>query len=182
VLAASAEMDAANARVKQAQAERFPSLGLGASRTMSTGRNNANDDTWIGLSLHGNISLGGLAQHQIAAAEAEKRAAAEALENQRMVTRTALNSAETEASGAAAVLASYEKVIRLSRASRDLYWQEYTLNKRPLTEVINAEREIYLSEVERTNAVAEGVQAKIKAHVAIGKFVAHLGAQESARQ
>lgn len=182
VLAANAAMDAANAKVKLAEADRFPAIGVGVSRSMSTGRANANDNTWVGVSLRGNFSLGGLAQHQIAAAEAERRAAGQTLENQRMVTRTALNSAETEASGAAARLASYERVISLSRASRNLYWQEYTLNKRPLTEVINAEREIYLSEVERTNAVADGVLAKIKAHAAVGRFVALLRAREGSRQ
>ncbi|MDW9652894.1 TolC family protein [Sinorhizobium meliloti] len=180
VLAANAAMDAANARVKFAEAERFPSVGIGVSRSMSTGQRNANDNTFVGLTLGGKFSLGGLTQHQIAAAEAERRAAAQTLENQRLVTRTAVNSADTEASGASARLVSYEKVISLSRTSRDLYWQEYTLNKRPLTEVINAEREIYFSEVERTNAIADGVLARIKAHAAIGKFVESLRAREGA--
>lgn len=178
VLAANAAMDAANAKVKLAQAERFPSIGVGVSRSLSTGRENINDDTFVGLTLSGSYSLGGLTRHQIAAAEAERRAAAEILENQRLVTRTALGAAETEASGAAARLASYEAVIALSSASRDLYWQEYTLNKRPLTEVINAEREIYSSEVERINAIADGVLARIKAYLAIGKFVQLLREQE----
>ncbi|MEI3854959.1 MULTISPECIES: TolC family protein [unclassified Ensifer] len=182
VLAASAAMEAANAKVKLAEAERLPSIGVGVSRSMSTGRTNANDSTWLGVSLRGNYSLGGLAKHQIAAAEAERLAAAQALENQRMVTRTALNSAETEASGAAARLASYDEVLTLSRSSRDLYWQEYTLDKRPLTEVINAEREIYLSQVERTNAVADGVLAGIKAYTAVGRFVALLKIAEGRRK
>lgn len=182
VLAANAAMDAANAKVKLAEADRYPSIGVGVSRSMSTGQRNADDNTFVGLSLGGSFSLGGLAQHKIAAAEAERRAAAQTLENQRLVTRTALGSAETEASGAAARLAGYEKVISLSRSSRDLYWQEYTLNKRPLTEVINADREIYLSEVERTNAVADGVIAKIKAHAAIGRFVAMLRAREGGQR
>ncbi|UUT23018.1 MULTISPECIES: TolC family protein [Pseudomonas] len=178
ILAAKAAMDAAHAKVKQMEAERYPSIGVGVSRSLSTGRENVNDDTFVGLTLSGSYSLGGLGRHKIAAAEDERRAAADVLESQRLITRTALGAAETEASGAAARLESYEAVIALSSASRDLYWQEYTLNKRPLTDVINAEREIYSSEVERINAIADGVLARIKAYLVIGKFVQLLRKQE----
>lgn len=171
VLAAGAARDAAEARLRLAEAERFPSIGIGFSRSVSTGRANANDDTWVGLSLTGDFSLGNLAQHRIAAAEADRRAASDALENQRLVTRTALNAAATEAAGAAARLSSYEQIIGLSHASRDLYWQEYMLNKRSLTEVFNPEREIFLAEVEWTNAIADGLLAQIKTYVAVGKLV-----------
>nr|WP_230943971.1 TolC family protein [Burkholderia diffusa] len=181
VLAATAAVDAADARVRIAEAERFPSIGIGASRSISSGRPNATNDTWIGLAVSGNYSLGGLARHQIAAAEAELRANRESLENRRLVTRSALKSAEIEASGAAARLNSYEKVIALSRASRDLYWQEYILNKRTLTDVVNPERDIFESEVEGTNALADGAIARIKAYVAVGKFVELLREHEGSR-
>ncbi len=181
VLAAAAAVDAADARVRVAQAERFPSIGIGASRSISSGRPNATNDTWIGFAVSGNYSLGGLARHQIAAAEAELRANRESLENRRLVTRSALKSAEIEASGAAARLNSYEKLIALSRASRDLYWQEYILNKRTLTDVVNPERDIFESEVEGINALADGAIARIKAYVAVGKFVELLREHEGNR-
>lgn len=181
VLAAEAAVDAADARVRLAEAERFPSIGIGASRAISSGRPNASNDTWIGLAVSGNYSLGGLAKHQIAAAEAELRANRESLENQRLVTRSALKAAQIEVSGAAARRASYEKVIALSRASRDLYWQEYILNKRTLTDVVNPERDIFESEVEWINALADGSIARVKAYVAVGKFVELLREQEGSR-
>ncbi len=182
VLAAKAAVEAADARIEVAKAERFPTIGLGVSRSMSTGQRNDKDDTFVGVSISGSFSLGGLAGHRIEAAEAERKATAKMLENQRLVTRTALGSAELEASGAAARVVSYEKIIDLSRTSRDLYWQEYTLNKRPLTEVISAEREIYLSEVERISAFSDGILAKIKAHSAVGRLVALLKAQGEVRK
>ncbi len=181
VLAAEAAVDAADARVRLAEAERFPSIGIGASRAISSGRPNASNDTWIGLAVSGNYSLGGLAKHQIAAAEAELRANRESLENQRLVTRSALKAAQIEVSGAAARRASYEKVIALSRASRDLYWQEYILNKRTLTDVVNPERDIFESEVEWINALADGSIARVKAYVAVGKLVELLREHEGSR-
>lgn len=181
VQAARAAVDAAAANVDLAKAERYPSVSVGVSRSLSTGRANANDDTWVGLSIRGDFSLGRLAQHRIAAAQAQERAAADALENQRLRTRTALYAAQTEAEGAAARLASYRNVIELSRSSRNLYWQEYMLNKRSLTEVITRDREIFLAEEEWINAMADGIRARIKAYAAVGKFVELLRQQEGAR-
>lgn len=183
VLAAQAAANAAAANVKLAKAERFPSIGINAGKSISTNRDfftgEREQETWVGLRLSGNVSLGGLHKHQISSAEAEQRAENQSLENQRLVTRTALGSAETEAAGAAARLQSYQSVIDLSRSLIDLYWQQYTLDKRPLTDVINAERDVYQSEVARINAVADGNRARIKATAAVGTFVAQLKAGKS---
>ena len=177
VLAAQAAVDAATANVKLAKADRFPSIGVTAGQGISTVRDYKGDydrDTWIGLTLTGDISAGGLNRNRIKAAQAEQRAESQALENQRLVTRTALGSAETEAVGAEARSQSYGDVIGLSRALIDLYWQQYTLDKRSLTDVINAERDVYQSEVARINAVADGNRARIRANAAVGRFVVRL--------
>jgi len=178
VLAASAAVDAADATLKVAEAELYPAINIGVNHARSTGRSNAADDTWIGLSLSGNFPFGGLAKHRVEAAQAERLAAAEMLESQRLLARTALFSARAEETSVAARLESQQKIIELSRSSRDLYWQEYTLNKRPLTEVINPDRDIYQAEVELANAVADGLLARIKAHVAAGRFVELLRQQD----
>ena len=73
-------------------------------------------------------------------------------------------------------------MMSLSRSSRDLYWQEYTLNKRPLTEMLNAERDIYAAEIERITAEADGLIAKIKAQVATGTFVKRLRDNEGKKR
>lgn len=182
VLAAQEAMKAAAARVKLAKADRFPAIGVNAGQGISAvsgGDDDYGRDTWVGLRLRGDISLGSLNKHQIEAAEAEQRAQSQALENQRLVTRTSLGSAETEAAGAAARLQSYQSVIDLSRSLIDLYWQQYTLDKRPLTDVINAERDVYQSEVARINAIADRDRARIQANAAVGRFVAQLKARKS---
>lgn len=182
VLAAGAAVEAAQAHVSQAEAERFPAISVGVSRSASTGPTNANDDTWVGVQIAGDFSLGGLNRHRIAAAKAEQRAALDSLDNERLQARTALNAAATEATGAWARKASFEDVIALLRASRDLYWQEYLLNKRTLTDVINPEREIFIAEQERIMAVADSTLARIKAHVAVGRLVELLREQDLGSQ
>lgn len=174
VLAAAAAVEAADARLRFAQAERLPAVSVGVNRSVSTGRADVTNDTWIGLSLNGNFSFGGLAQHQASAADAELRASRESLESRRLSTRSALHAAEVEADGAAARSASYAQLIALSRASRDLYWQEYMLNKRTLTDVVNPESDIFDAEVEGINAFADGALARLKAYAAVGSLTAVL--------
>jgi adhesin transport system outer membrane protein len=177
VLAAQAAVNAATAKVKLAKADRFPSIGVNAGHGFSTIRDVYGDydqDSWVGLTLKGDFSAGGLNKNLIQAAEAEQRAESQALENQRLVTRTALGSAETEATGAEARLQSYSNVIDLSKSLVDLYWQQYTLDKRSLSDVINAERDVYQSEAARIAAIADGNRARIKANAAVGRFVARL--------
>jgi outer membrane protein, adhesin transport system len=183
VAAARAEIEVAAAQLQLARSQRFPTIGLGATTSVSAGDPNmngrTNDSTFIGVTLNGSFSLGGLTKHQIAAAEAQKRAATEMLESQRLLTRTAVDSARTEASGAEARVGSYEKVISLSRTTRELYWQEYTLDKRPLTDVINADHDIYSSEVAEDQAISDRMLARIKASAATGSFVNELREQGS---
>ncbi|WP_051384300.1 TolC family protein [Nitratidesulfovibrio termitidis] len=174
VLAAQAALQVADAKVDLAKADQYPSIGVGVSRSAST-NDDFDDSTFFGLSLSGSFSLGGLAKHRVASAKAERVAALQELENRLLVARSMLHSSETEAEGAVARQESYNKVIRLTRSSRGLYWQEYTLNKRPLTEVIDAEREIYSSEVASISAVADGVLADIRRHAAVGMLVPMLG-------
>lgn len=182
ILAAKASLTAAEANVKLAKAAQFPSVGVTVSQEFSTLKDNAGDYdryTYVGMTLSGDFSLGGLTKHKINTALAEQRAEAQVLENQRLLTRTALGSAQTQASGAAARLSSYQSVIDLSKELLDLYWQQYTLDKRPLTDVINAERDVYQSEVQRISAIADGANARIKANAAVGQLVAQLKAKKS---
>ncbi len=181
IKAADAAVQAADAKLEVARGSRYPSVGVGATRTVSTGPASALNDTWVGVALNGSFNFGDLATHQIDAAQAAAQASREALENERLVSRSALRSAQTEAAGAAERMASYEKIIELARVSRDLYWQEYILNKRTLTDVLNPERDIYQSEVEWINALADGTMARIRARVAAGLFVQQLRDREGNR-
>ncbi len=174
ILAAKSAVAAAEAKLAQAKAERYPSISFSASKSFSTGGKNTNDSAFYGLSLGGDFSLGNRAGYRVGSAEAERNAAMKEFENQQLLTRSALASADTQSSGALARTKAYDQVISLSRSSRDLYWQEYTLNKRPLTEMLNAEREVYSAEIERIGAEADGIIAKIKAQVATGTFVKRL--------
>lgn len=63
------------------------------------------------------------------------------------------------------------QMMTLSLTSRDLLWQQYTLNKRPLTDVVNAERDTFIAESDHITAMADYLTAIIKSYSAVGELV-----------
>ncbi|AQS41908.1 MAG: Outer membrane efflux protein [Candidatus Tokpelaia hoelldobleri] len=172
VLAAEAEVRAAQKKVKLARSQFYPSVNLGVSQQKATGQRNAtNDSSFVGVQLNGSFNTGFREKHMIEAARAELNAAQQSSENERLITRTALGSSETEAQGAMARMGNSSEMMSLSLSSRDLYWQQYTLNKRPLTDVVNAERDIFMAESDRITALADYLNARVRAYAAVGDLV-----------
>ncbi|MDR0781950.1 MAG: SPOR domain-containing protein, partial [Pseudomonadales bacterium] len=152
------------------------------SRTYSTGKYSANDATWIGLSLNGNFSLGGAGRQRVAAAVAEREAARQTLEARRLELRTAWAVAVRQEEGARQRLADIKNVSTLWLTTRDLYWQEYILDKRGLNDELNAEREVYASRVEEMNVTGEAISAAVRALVVEGRLLGLLQAQPALSQ
>jgi len=128
--------------------------------------------------LSGSLNAGLRERHQITAAKAQLDAARQDSEHERLVARTSLSSAQTEASGAGARMDNSKQMIALSLTSRDLYWQQYTLNRRPLTDVLNAEREAFAAESDYISAMADYLQARIRAFSAVGDLVERIRSRQ----
>jgi len=172
VLAADSAVQAALQRVEIARSQLYPSISLQASQQKATGgRNVTNDSSFIGLQLSGVFNSGLRERHQITAAQAQLDAARQDSEHERLVARTTLGSAQTEARGAGARMDNSRQLMALSLTSRDLYWQQYTLNRRPLTDVVNAERETFTAENDYITAMTDYLQARLRAYSAIGDLV-----------
>jgi len=179
VLAAEAEVKAAEERVKAARAQLFPAVGLNVSQQKTSGgRNVSNDSSFVGLQLSGSLNSGFRERHMITAAQAQLQAARLSSEHEKLVARTALGSAETEAQGANARMDNSRQLVSLSLTSRDLYWQQYTLNRRPLTDVVNAERDTFIAESDYISAMADRVNARIRAYYAVGDLVERMRARQ----
>ena len=175
VLAAKAAINEADAQVKVVKSDYYPAVSLVANKNvMSGGGDNAYDSEWAGVALSGSISAAGQNRHRVESARANRDAAERQLESQRLSLRAALMAAETEVAGANTRRQAFEAMQGLSRTSRDLYWQEYTLNKRPLTQVLDAEHDIFSAKAGRIAAVADGMAARLKARAAVGLLVSGL--------
>jgi adhesin transport system outer membrane protein len=174
IQAANRAYEAAVSQERAARADLLPGFSLSASRTFSTGRYSANDSTWMGLALNGTFSLGGAGRRRVEAASADRRAAEQDLEARRLEARTNWQVAGRQESGARQRRQELQSVSTLWTTTRDLYWEEYILDKRPLRDVINAEREIYTARQERIVALGETVSAAVRGLVAQGGLLAFL--------
>ncbi|MCL1962090.1 MAG: TolC family protein [Desulfovibrionaceae bacterium] len=172
--AARSAAAAAEADLKVARGRRYPSVGIGVTRTTSRVDGTFYNSIQGGLVLHGSFETGRGALYQVEAASAAREAAEHDMEYQRLTAETALATADQDMAGARARVAAYDRMMKLWRESRELYWKEYVLNKRSLSDVFNMERDIFSADAERIEAVKQGVVAALRAHAATGSLVDHL--------
>lgn len=161
----------AEARVGRARAERWPILSLGASRDLTLAESGDARSLWLGLKLSGRFSLGGAQDQSLAAAEADRRGAAAALESRKRQAASTVEISEMEDQGASNRLDIYNQLIHLAKKTRILYWQEYTVEKRSLSDLIGVEQEIYGLEADVIATRAELSTAKINALIATGRLL-----------
>ena len=172
--AARSSVSAADADLKVARGRRYPSIGVGVTRSDSLMNGNIYTTTQFGLMVHGNLETGRGAMYQVEAASAAREAAEHDVEYQRMTAETALATADQDQAGARARIEAYDKMMQLWKESRELYWQEYVLNKRSLSDVFNMERDIFSADAERIDAIKQSMVATLRAHAATGSLVEHL--------
>lgn len=172
--AARSGATAADADLKVARGRRYPSIGVGVTRSDSLINGSIYTTTQFGLMVHGNFETGRGAMFQVEAASAAREAAEHDVEYQRLSAETALATADQDAAGARSRIEAYDKMMQLWKESRELYWQEYVLNKRSLSDVFNMERDIFSADAERIDAIKQGMVATLRAHAATGSLVEHL--------
>ena len=172
--AARSGATAADADLKVARGKRYPAIGVGLTRSDSLVSGSIYTTTQFGLMVHGNFETGLGAMYQVEAARAAREAAEHDVEYQRMTAETALATADQDQAGARARIEAYDKMMQLWKESRELYWQEYVLNKRSLSDVFNMERDIFSADAERIDAIKQSMVATLRAHAATGSLVEHL--------
>jgi adhesin transport system outer membrane protein len=178
IRAALSAAQAAQAARDEARASQYPSIGVGVSRTQSSSSHDgAYNATWVGLVLQGSVSLGGEAQARLAAAQAQHAAAERDLDAKRLDARTRYAVAQLQSAGARARLDELQGIAALARQTRDLYWQEYTLDKQSLANVLGAERDIYLAQWDAVQALSEAIGADIAALAAAGRLTGFLAGE-----
>ncbi|WP_242914320.1 TolC family protein [Brevundimonas pishanensis] len=167
VAAARSEWDATRDEVRGARANRYPSVSIGVTNSSylmddrRPGQDSSMFDnrTQFGLFLTGRVALGGGARHQIAAAEAASSAAASRYQSELLRLDMAVVALTRQRAEATNRLGGSGEVVSVLENARDLYWQEYILSKRRLTEVFDIEREIYQSRVDQLQARADQLSA-----------------------
>jgi outer membrane protein, adhesin transport system len=175
IAAAESAAAAARARLKIAQVSLYPSIGLNAGYTQPIGDDSIEASSTIGLRVKGDLLTGGASDGQIRTAAAELQAAERSTALTRLTNATEVAVASAEIAGARDRSAAYARQLDSARKARETALAEYTIGKRTLTEVLNAEQEIFRAESERINADGDGRLAVVRAAAAQEMLVQSLG-------
>jgi outer membrane protein, adhesin transport system len=177
VIAAQHAADAAKARILTAQASMYPSISLKGSQAFAIQDPIHHQASLFGISIQGDLLTGGAAKGRIEAARKDATSAERAIDLARLISSTEVDAADADVSGARLRRAVFVRQANLARKSRDIFLDEYTIGKRTLTEVLNAEQEISRAEAEQINAVADAWAAVVRAAAARAELVASLELQ-----
>ncbi len=162
LLALQSAVEAARHNIDRAHADVLPPLKLAGQYTEQVSKTGFSGSSWLGLQVTGTFSTSGAAGQKIASAEADFVAAQQLLESEKLRLRIALGASDIEVSAAIQRAENNRRIHDLAVHSNVLSWQEYQLDKKPLNDVISAERDKYTAMSDVINARADFIKAMIK--------------------
>jgi outer membrane protein, adhesin transport system len=170
LLALQSAVEAARSNVDRAHADVLPPVKIAGQYTEQAGNTGLSGSGWVGLQVTGAFSTSGAAGQRIAAAESDFEVAQQLLESEKLRLRTASGAIDIELNAAKQRAQNYKRIYQMAARSSLLSWQEYQLDKKPLNEVISAEREKYLAMSDLNTAGADFIKASIRGLANKGEF------------
>ncbi len=174
IAAAEQATDAARARLKIAQASYYPAIGARAAYTRPFSNDATMATSTIGLTVTGDLFNGGNSAGRVLAATGDLSAAERSTSLARLTNTTEVAVARAEIAGARDRTGTHDRQLESARNARETSLAEYTIGKRTLTDVLNAEQEIFRAETDRTNADSDANLAIIRAAAARQVLIACL--------
>jgi outer membrane protein, adhesin transport system len=179
VVAAEQAAEAARARLKIAQVAFYPSIGARAGYTRPFGHDVTTPTSSVGMTINGDLFNGGASEGRAMAAAGELASAEKSAAVARLNNSIEVAVARAEIGGARDRTGIYARQLESARQARETSLAEYTIGKRTLTEVLNAEQEISRAETDRVNADSDANIAIARAAAARQVLIA--GVSDAAR-
>ncbi len=162
ILALESAVEAARHNVEQARAQAMPPVKIVGQYSESASDEGFSGSSYLGVQVSGAYSTSGAAGMRVEAAVSELEAARQLLASERLRIRTNIGASSVDIETANKRVQNARQIHRLAKKSGDLSWQEYQLNKKPLNEVISAEREKYMALSDIIAARNDVIRAKIR--------------------
>jgi len=147
--------------------EYLPTVGIEARAGYDFSGGNSAVSTELRLNISGSLYSGGAGEARVSAGTADERAAAVSVEILLQSLIDELQTAERQIEASTARAAAYSEQILQAQAVKDLYFEEYTLGKRSLFELLGADSQIFESMTAKTNAECD-VWRQIARRLSIG--------------
>lgn len=175
VAAASQAADAAAAKIGETKAERYPRLGLQLGYTRNNYTYNSRDNALTAaMTVTGNLYRRS-DHYLIEAAEEDRRAAEAARDSTVIEARGRALSAQQEIRAGGARIAAYALQEEQAKTASRIFFEEYKLGKRTLTELLNTQLEIYRAASARIVAEHDIMEARVRFENLCGSLRPSLG-------
>ncbi|WP_454796977.1 TolC family protein [Novosphingobium lindaniclasticum] len=175
IAAAQEAENAAAARIGQAKAERYPRLGLQMGYTRNNYTYNTRDNAFTALvTVTGDVYRRGN-RYLVDAAEEDRRAADATREAAILEARGKALSARQEIRAGHLRIAAYSHQEEQAITASRIFFEEYKLGKRTLTELLNTQLEIYRAASARIVAEHDIMGARVRFENLCGTLRPSLG-------
>jgi adhesin transport system outer membrane protein len=176
VIAAAEQAEkAAAARIGQARAERYPRLGLQLGYTRNNYSYNLRDNGFTAMMTVSGDLYRRSNRYAVRAAEEDRRTAEAVKQSAMLDVRGRALTAREEIRGGYQRIDAYRHQEQQAVSASRIFFEEYKLGKRSLTDLLNAELEIYRAASARIGAEYDIMTARVRYETVHGKLRQSLG-------
>lgn len=175
VLAAEQAEHAAASKIGQAKGERYPQLGLQLGYTRNNYTYNTRDNSLAAMvTVTGNLYRRGT-HYVIEAAEEDRRAAEATRDVAILDARGRALTAQQEIRAGQQRIGAYSRQEQQAITATRIFFEEYKLGKRTLTELLNTQLETYQAASQRITAEYDIMAARVRFENVCGTLRSSLG-------
>jgi outer membrane protein, adhesin transport system len=172
IKALESQLALAKKNVDMERAKLFPSLKLGVSQGYESVKSSGFDSgkVFVGLNLGGSYSFGQAGRYNLRVAQEDVAAAQRKIDAQLLTANSQKQVAIVRNDSALFRAKISENIDGIATATRDLFWQQYEIGTRTLTNVLTAERDIYNAQIDKIEAKADSLKSIVTVKSINGNF------------
>lgn len=177
VRSARAKQLAANDRIRQAQAQHWPTLSVQAGRTRYQSSNN-NSNYWddqVQLVVDAPLYQGGAVSARVDAAEGDRANARAQVEASKLDINQKAATAWADLAGSQQRQQAGEMQYASAERARGVYQDEYRLSKRSLNDLLSIEQDVFQADTSAITARYDGWDAAVRYAAAADNLLDMLG-------
>ncbi|EKY3119527.1 TolC family outer membrane protein [Cronobacter turicensis] len=179
VRAARAKQLAAEQRIRQAQAQHWPTVSVQAGRTRYQNDNANYWDDQVQLVVDAPVYQGGAVSARVEAAEGDRASARADVEASKLDINQKAATAWADLTGAQQRQQAGEQQIASAGHAREVYRDEYRLSKRSLNDLLSIEQDVFQADTLAITARYDAWDAAVRYAAAVDNLLDMLGIERA---
>ncbi|PKH24506.1 type I secretion system outer membrane protein [Enterobacterales bacterium CwR94] len=180
VRSAQAKQEAARERIRQAASNHWPTVRVQAGRTRYENNQRSYWDDELQLQVEAPLYQGGLVNAKTRAAEGDRQAAEAAIQQSKLDINQRASTAYADMIGAQQRESAGDEQLGSAEHTRNVYADEYRLNKRSLNDLLSVEQDVFQAVSMRAMALYDGWDATVRYAAAVDNLLDMLGIDREA--